>query len=93
MPVTKPNPASKVRRAKHPAKRRLGHSATVSKAEAEHKVVSLIRDNGGKLDDGSARGVARLIGGKKSTVHNALAGLIAGGVVVKAGGALMLAAA
>ena len=32
------------------------------------------------------------IGGKKSTVHTAVAGLIAAGVVAKAGGALVLAA-
>jgi hypothetical protein len=65
----------------------------VSKAEAESKVVSLIKDRGGKLERGSARGVAKLIGGKKSTVHSALAGLIAAGVVAKVGGALVLAAA
>jgi hypothetical protein len=46
----------------------------------------------GRLDDANAHGVARLLSGKKSTVHNAVTGLIASGVVVKAGGALMLAA-
>jgi hypothetical protein len=63
----------------------------VSKVDAEQKVVRLIQDSGGKLDNASARGVARLIGGKKSTVHTAVAGLIAAGVA-KAGGALVLAA-
>ena len=92
-PATKPNTASKARRAKRAGKRRLGQRAVVSKAEAESKVVDILRAKGGKLDSASARGVAKLIGGRKSTVHNAVAGLIASGVVVKAGGALMLAAA
>jgi hypothetical protein len=53
--------------------------------------VRLIQDNGDKLAEASARGVARLIGGKKSTVHNAMAALIATGVV-GVGSELILAA-
>jgi len=92
-PATKPDIASKRARATRSATRRLRQQAKVSKVEAENKVVDMLRAKGGRLEDASARGVARLIGGKKSTVHSALAGLIAAGVVVKAGGALMLAGA
>lgn len=51
-----------------------------------------IKAKGGRLEDASVRGVARLIGGRKSTVHNALAGLLAAGVVAKVGTGLVLAA-
>jgi hypothetical protein len=95
-PVTKPRTVSKRAAAKRVSKRRLGQQrrqhAGVSKIEAESKVVSLIKDSGGTLESGSARTVAKLIGGKKSTVHSALTGLIAAGVVAKVGTALVLAA-
>jgi len=64
----------------------------VSKSDAERKVLQLVQDSGGKLQAGSARGVAKLIGAKKSTAHSAVAGLITAGVLTKAGGALVLAA-
>jgi hypothetical protein len=95
-PATKPRAASKRTTAERASRRRLGQrrrqQPSVSKAEAESKVVSLIKDSGGTLERASARTVAKLIGGKKSTVHSALAGLIAAGVVAKAGTALVLAA-
>jgi hypothetical protein len=91
-PATKPRAASKPARAKRDARRQLGQPTAVSKADAENKVVSLLKDRGGRLDDASVRGVAKLIGARKSTVHNALAALVAGGVVAKVGGALVLAA-
>jgi DNA-binding IclR family transcriptional regulator len=47
----------------------------------------------GALDDASVRGVAKLIGARKSTAHNAIAALIAAGVVARVGGELVLAAA
>src|SRR5262249_51117588 len=91
-PVSKPKTASKARRPQRYAKRRLGHSATVSKADAEKKVVQLVQDSGGKLQASSARGIAKLIGGKKNTGHSAVAGLITAGVLAKAGGGVVLAA-
>ena len=54
--------------------------------------MDIVKAKGGKLDDASVRGVARLIGGRKSTVHAALTGLLAAGVVAKIGGGLVLAA-
>jgi hypothetical protein len=91
-PATKPHAVSKAKGRKRPSKRRLGQPSAVSKADAERRVVDLIKTKGGRLDDASVRGVAKLIGGRKSTVHSALAGLLAAGVVAKAGGALILAA-
>jgi hypothetical protein len=91
-PVVELSVASKRARAKRSATRRLGQQARVSKVDAENKVMDMLRAKGGKLEDASARGVARLIGGKKSTGHRAVAGLLAAGVVVKAGGVLTLAA-
>jgi len=92
MPRTRPNSVSKARHAKHASKRGLGQRVVVSKTDAQRRVISLIRDNGGKLDRASARGIACLIGGKKSTVHSALVSLIAAGVVARVGTDLMLAA-
>ena len=64
----------------------------MSQSDAEQKVVSLIQGSGGRLADASDRGVARPIGGEKLTVHRAMRGPIAAGIVAKAGGALALAA-
>ena len=64
----------------------------MSQADADQKVVNLIQGSGGRLADARARRVARLIGGKKPTVHRAMTGPIAVGIVAKAGGALVLAA-
>ena len=91
-PATKPRAVSKSKGRKRSSKRRLGQPSTLSKADAKGKVVDIIKAKGGRLDDASVRGVARLIGGRKSTVHNALAGLLAAGVVAKIGGGLVLAA-
>ena len=79
-------------RSKASSKARLGQQRTASKAEAEANVVDILKARGGRLDAATVRGMARLICGSKSTAHNALAGLIAAGVVAKAGGALVLAA-
>src|SRR5262245_38763348 len=48
---------------------------------------------GGRIEGSSVRGLAALIGGRKSTVHAALSALPASGVVAKAGTALVLTAA
>jgi hypothetical protein len=74
--------------------KRLGPSDAVSKADAGARIVDTLQAQGGRIEGGSVRGLAALIGGRKSTVHNALAALIGAGVVAKAaGGALVLTAA
>ena len=57
----------------------------MSQVDADQKVVNLIQGSGGRLADARARRVARLIGGKKPTVHRAMTGPIAVGIVAKAG--------
>jgi len=42
-----------------------------------------LQAQGGRIEGGSVRGIAALIGGRKSTVHAALAGLLASGIVAK----------
>ena len=61
-----------------------------TRGRAEVAIVDKLCEAGGRLDTGTARGLATLIGGRKSTVHNALVGLLAAGIVTKAGGALVL---
>ena len=92
-PATKPKRASKAKRSKRANRRRLGQPAPASKEAVKLRLVDSLRAEGGKLDDASVRGVAKLIGAKKSTVHNAVAGLIASGVVAKVGTGLVLVAA
>ena len=65
-------------------RRRLGQQTVVSKAEAESKVVDILKAKGA-LDGASVRGVARLIGARKSTAHNAIVALVSAGVVAKVG--------
>lgn len=74
--------------------RRLGQSSGLSKEAAGKQIVDTLQAQGGRIEGGSVRGIAKLLGVSKSTVHNALAGLIAGGIVAKAaGGALVLTGA
>jgi len=77
----------------HAGIKRLGQGSAVSKAAAESRIVDTLKSRGGKLDDASVRGVARLIGGRKSTVHSALAALVSAGVVARFGSELVLQAA
>ena len=91
-PATKPQTVSKPKPAKRAARRRLGQQTVVSKAEAEGKVVDMLKAKG-SLDSASVRGVARLIGARKSTAHNAIVALVTAGVVAKVGSSLVLAAA
>lgn len=84
---------SKPRSAKRAGNRRLGQVAIAAKADVEGKVVDMLKAKGGKLDDATVRGIARLIGGKKSTVHNAIGSLLASGVVAKVRTGLVLMAA
>lgn len=97
--ASKANPArtpadTPLRTAPRPRRgRRLGQSSGPSKEAAGRQIVDTLQAQGGRIEGGSVRGIAALIGGKRSTVHAALAGLIGSGVVVKAaGGALVLAA-
>jgi hypothetical protein len=55
------------------------------------QIVGALRAVGGWVEQGSVRQIAGLIGGRKSTVHAALNVLLAGGVIAKAGRALVLA--
>jgi hypothetical protein len=78
------------------AGRRPGRTTTaVEKRPARGKtaaqIVDALRAAGGRVEQGSVRRIAGLIGGRKSTVHTALNVLLAGGVVAKAGRALVLA--
>jgi DNA-binding GntR family transcriptional regulator len=45
--------------------------------------VDTLEASGGQLEKVSVRGLAKLLGVSKSTVHNALAALAASGVVVR----------
>jgi hypothetical protein len=69
---------------------RLGPLASVSKADAGQRIVDALAGAGGRLEDGTVRKLARLIGGRKSTVHSALAALVASGAVAKVGAELVL---
>ena len=49
-------------------------ASAASKEAVKLRLVDSLKAEGGKLDDASVRGVAKLIGAKKVTVHNAVAG-------------------
>jgi hypothetical protein len=61
-----------------------------AKEAAEEAILDKLQEADGRLDKGTVRGVAALIGSKKSTVHNAVSALIASGVVAKIGEELIL---
>jgi hypothetical protein len=61
-----------------------------SKATAEKRIVDAIRGRGGRLEGGSVRRLAKMVRGRRSTVHNAVAGLIAAGIVARVSGQLVL---
>jgi hypothetical protein len=65
-------------------------ASRVSKAPAEKRIVDAIRDRGGRLEGGSVRRLAKMVRGRRSTVHNAVAGLIAAGIVARVSGQLVL---
>lgn len=75
---------------KRPRGQRLGRTSLVSKEAAGVRIVDTIKERGGRLEGASVRGLAALIGGRKSTVHSALAGLVAAGVIARLGGELVL---
>jgi hypothetical protein len=89
-PAQKPRTKSMRTATQRLTKRRLGQGTTLTKADAQAKLVDTLKKQGGKIEEASVRGVARLIGARRSTVHNALAALVSAGVVAKLGGVLVL---
>jgi hypothetical protein len=75
--------------AKYPHGQRRGQPAALGKGAAEARIVGTLRDHGGRLD-ASVRSLAAISGAKRATVHNALCGLLAAGMVARAGDALVL---
>jgi len=53
-------------------------------------IVEALKAQGGRIEAGSVRKIAKLIGARKSTVHSTLAALLATGAVGRAGRALVL---
>lgn len=56
-------------------------------------IVDAIADSGGRIEAGSVRGIAALIGAKRTAVHGALTALLAAGAVAKVGTGLVLTTA
>jgi hypothetical protein len=52
--------------------------------------MAMLKAHGGRLEAASVRGLANIIGAKRSTVHNAIVLLFAGGAVARVGGHLVL---
>jgi DNA-binding IclR family transcriptional regulator len=49
-----------------------------------------LKAQGGRLEAGSVRKIAKLIGARKSTVHSTLAALLATGAIGRVGKAIVL---
>jgi len=62
------------------------------RSATETLITAALSDSGGKLSDATVRGLASKIGARKSTVHNALAGLMAAGIVARDGEDIVLVA-
>jgi hypothetical protein len=71
-------------------RRRPGLVTTLTKVDAQVQLLDMLRRRGGRIEDASVRGLARLIGAKKSTAHNAIATLIGAGIVARLGSGLVL---
>jgi hypothetical protein len=81
--------------------RRIGHRAprakpakdrrTRANAAAQARILDALKKRGGRIEGGSVRKIAGLIGARKSTVHSAIALLLAAGAITKAGRTLLLA--
>jgi hypothetical protein len=76
--------------AAEPRRAKRGQSAAGSKSAAASKIVETLQAAGGRAPAGSVRRLGQAIGERKSTVHNALAALVASGVVERVGGELVL---
>jgi hypothetical protein len=66
-----------------------GQSPAASKEAAAARIMATLRGQGGR-SAASIRGLAAAVGGKRSTVHGALANLIAAGAVARVGGEIVL---
>ena len=79
---------------RRPRGQRLGHLGSIANSStrtaAGKRIVDMLKDHGGRLEAASVRGLANIIGAKRSTVHNAIAALIAGGAVARVGSQLVL---
>ena len=64
--------------------------ARADRTAAQDAILSVIKQDGGRLDDGRVRTLAKRIGASRSTAHVALLGLISAGTVVRVGGELVL---
>jgi hypothetical protein len=82
-----PRPAEPVQA---PPRPQPGRRAKSRKDAAAGKIVDTLRDQGGRAPGSSVRRLGRLIGERKSTVHNALAMLVASGIVERVGADLVL---
>lgn len=60
------------------------------KEAAERAVLDTVKANNGRLSDTSVRKLGKMVGIKKSTVHSVIVALIASGVLIRAGGDLLL---
>jgi hypothetical protein len=69
--------------------RRVGQPTALGRGATEARIVDTLRTQGGRVD-ATVRSLATTIGAKRSTVHNALAGLLAAGAVARVGGELVL---
>jgi hypothetical protein len=74
-------PVPKKSKRGRPAKERL---------QAQAKVIDLLKASGGRLPKKSERRLGKITGARKSTMHLALAGLIAAGLVAKTAAGLVL---
>ncbi|MGE0406656.1 MAG: hypothetical protein AB7O65_10165 [Candidatus Korobacteraceae bacterium] len=81
-----PAPSKSTRR-----NRGLGAQRIRSKAAAADAILDAVKGSGGRLD-ASTRGLAAMLKARRSTVHNAVMALMAGGVLVRAGSELVLQA-
>jgi hypothetical protein len=93
--VVSGHPASKPRKAPgRPLTRRAPTPPTGKerrvRANTAARIMEALKAQGGRLEAGSVRKIAKLIGGRKSTVHSTLGTLLATGAVGRVGRALVL---
>jgi hypothetical protein len=72
-----------------PKKSKRGRPAK-ERLQAQAKVIDLLKASGGRLPKKSERRLGKLAGARKSTMHLALTGLIAAGLVAKTAAGLVL---
>jgi hypothetical protein len=84
-PAAKPPKPSRGRRDRRPASARRANGA------AQQRILEALRKRGGRIEAGSVRKIAGLIGARKSTVHTALGILLAAGFLTRVGKAIVVA--